>query len=73
MTVDELKQLASGGGGGLRLHEGGGSESSADKAKREELLKKNAEIIEKNKRLRSKRDTKPHFQGRPGRHGCKKL
>ncbi|HVS81443.1 MAG TPA: carboxypeptidase regulatory-like domain-containing protein [Pyrinomonadaceae bacterium] len=49
LTVDEAKKLAAGGGGGSSSS-GGGSESAADKAKREELLKKNAEIEASNKK-----------------------
>jgi len=40
----------SGGGGGAGPGSGGGSESAEEKARREELLKKNAEILEANKK-----------------------
>jgi len=40
----------SGGGGGAGPGSGGGKESAEDKARREELLKKNAEILEANKK-----------------------
>ena len=52
LSVEELKQFARGGGGGGAPGSPakGGGESAADKAKREELLKKNAEIAEKNKK-----------------------
>ncbi|HSE21624.1 MAG TPA: carboxypeptidase-like regulatory domain-containing protein [Pyrinomonadaceae bacterium] len=52
LTFDEIKSVkvsaptAGSGGGG-----GGSSESAADKAKREELLKKNKEIEESNKKI----------------------
>jgi tetratricopeptide (TPR) repeat protein len=50
LTADEAKKLAAGGGGGSAPSSGGGSESAADKAKREELIKKNKEIEETNKK-----------------------
>lgn len=49
LTEAEAKQLASGesvGGGS-----GGGGESAEDKAKREEMIRKNAEITESNKKV----------------------
>lgn len=51
LTVDELKAFAKGGGStGSAKGGGGGGESAAEKAKREELLAKNKEIEEKNKK-----------------------
>ena len=49
LSVDELKQFARGGGSASTGKSGSG-ESVTDKAKREELEKKNAEIAEKNKK-----------------------
>src|SRR6185503_5160135 len=56
LTIDEIKAASGGaanpsaasGGGGEKT---GGGESAADKAKREELMKKNAEIEAKNKKI----------------------
>jgi tetratricopeptide (TPR) repeat protein len=50
LSIDELKQFAHGGGGSASGPAKSGGESAADKAKREELIKKNAEIAEKNKK-----------------------
>jgi tetratricopeptide (TPR) repeat protein len=51
MTLDEIKKMqASSSGGETAGSNGGGTESAADKAKREELLKKNAEINNANKK-----------------------
>ncbi len=49
LTADEAKKLAAGGGGGSSSS-GGGSESTSDKAKREEMLKKNKDLEESNKK-----------------------
>jgi len=46
LTLDEIKKMAGAGGASTS----GGSESAADKAKREEVDRKNAEIDAKNKR-----------------------
>jgi len=60
LTSDEIKatsgtsSAASGNGGGsssATANNGGGAESAADKAKREELIKKNKEIEESNKKI----------------------
>lgn len=53
LTLDEIKAAEKQSGGG-RAPSGGGSsssESSSDKAKREEMLRKNAEIESKNKKV----------------------
>jgi tetratricopeptide (TPR) repeat protein len=50
LTIDEAKQLA-GGEGGTAAAGGGGGESAEDKAKREEMLRKNAEIEASNKKV----------------------
>ncbi len=49
-TVEEAKAAIKPGGGGAPSSTGGG-ESAADKAKREEIAKKNAEIETKNKKI----------------------
>jgi tetratricopeptide (TPR) repeat protein len=49
LSADEAKKFAA-GGGSSGPGSGGGSESAADKAKREEMLKKNKEIEETNKK-----------------------
>lgn len=54
LTPDELKQLVKGAGSnsaGTTAAAKSGGESAADKAKREDLIKKNAEIMEKNKKV----------------------
>ena len=55
LTAEDLKGSGNGGGGGAPVAGGGGSapsgESAADKAKREELLKKNKEIEESNRKI----------------------
>ena len=48
LTADEVKKAIGGPSGGAS---GGGSESAANKAKREELMKKNAEIEASNKKI----------------------
>ena len=51
-TKDEVLALEKQGGGGApTASSSSGSESSGDKAKREELMRKNAEIAEKNKKI----------------------
>src|SRR5438034_6225285 len=51
-TAEEAKAaIKPGGGGGAPSSTGGGGESAADKAKREEIVKKNAEIETKNKKI----------------------
>jgi tetratricopeptide (TPR) repeat protein len=49
LTVDDIKAMKA--GGDSSTPRGGGSESASDKAKREEMAKKNAEITEKNKKV----------------------
>jgi tetratricopeptide (TPR) repeat protein len=53
LTADDIKAAggASSGGSGGGSASSGGSESASDKAKREELLKKNAEIEASNKKI----------------------
>jgi tetratricopeptide (TPR) repeat protein len=53
LTADDIKAAggASGGASGGGSAASGGSESASDKAKREELLKKNAEIEASNKKI----------------------
>lgn len=53
LTTDELKKLvkASPASDAAPAAKSSGGESAADKAKREELIKKNAEIMEKNKKV----------------------
>ena len=48
LTLDQIKAAMGSGGGGAPS--GGGGESAADKAKREELLRKNAELAAENKK-----------------------
>jgi tetratricopeptide (TPR) repeat protein len=50
MTLDEIKKMQASSGGETAGSNGGGTESAADKAKREELLKKNEEIANSNKK-----------------------
>jgi len=50
LTLDEINKMKSGDPGPTTGGGGSGSESAADKAKREELLKKNAEIEAANKK-----------------------
>src|SRR6266478_5380922 len=50
-TKDEAKSAVQPSAGGATSSTGGGGESAADKAKREELAKKNAEIETKNKKI----------------------
>src|SRR6266705_3347317 len=50
LTLDEIK-TANASGGGNKAPSSGGSESASDKAKREELIKKNAEIESANKKI----------------------
>src|SRR6266496_1794810 len=50
-TAEEAKAAIKPGGSGAPSSTGGGSESAADKAKREEIAKKNAEIETKNKKI----------------------
>ena len=50
LTLDEISKMKSGDPGPTTGGGGGGGESAADKAKREELLKKNAEIEASNKK-----------------------
>ena len=51
LTLDDINKMAkTGGGDAAAPPTGGGSESADDKAKREELLKKNAEIETANKK-----------------------
>lgn len=47
LTLDEIKKAQAAGGG----NSGSGGESATDRAKREELLKKNTEIAEGNKKV----------------------
>jgi tetratricopeptide (TPR) repeat protein len=52
LTEEQAKAGGGGGGGGQTTASGGGGgESAADKAKREEMEKKNAELIEANKKI----------------------
>ncbi|HSB27334.1 MAG TPA: carboxypeptidase regulatory-like domain-containing protein [Pyrinomonadaceae bacterium] len=53
LTYDEVKSVAAAntGGGASGSSGGGGGESAADKAKREELIRKNKEIEESNKKI----------------------
>src|SRR5829696_4700993 len=51
LTVDEVKAASAGGTGPSAGARSSGGESAADKAKREELLKKNAEIEAGNKKI----------------------
>jgi tetratricopeptide (TPR) repeat protein len=51
LTLEELKSASPTSGGPTGSSSGGGSESAADKAKREELMKKNAEIEASNKKV----------------------
>ena len=51
LTLDEIKKMqATSGGETAGASTGGGTESAADKAKREELMKKNEEIANANKK-----------------------
>jgi len=50
-TAEEAKAAIKPGGGGAPSSNSGGGESAADKAKREEIAKKNAEIETKNKKI----------------------
>ncbi len=50
LTAEEARQLASGEGAGTSTG-GGGGESAEDRAKREELMRKNAEIEASNKKV----------------------
>src|SRR5207247_548686 len=50
-TAEEAKAAIKPGGGGIPSSNSGGGESAADKAKREEIAKKNAEIETKNKKI----------------------
>jgi tetratricopeptide (TPR) repeat protein len=50
LTLDEIKKMQATSGGETAGATGGGTESAADKAKREELLKKNEEIANANKK-----------------------
>ena len=50
LTADEAKKLAADGSGSSSPSSGGGRESATDKAKREELEKKNKEIEEANRK-----------------------
>ena len=50
LTLDEIKKMQASSGGETAGATGGGTESAADKAKREELLKKNEEITNANKK-----------------------
>ena len=50
LTLDDINKMKSGGDDAAMTPGGGGGESAADKAKREELLKKNAEIEASNKK-----------------------
>jgi tetratricopeptide (TPR) repeat protein len=50
LTLDEIKKMQASSGGETAGATGGGTESAADKAKREELLKKNEEIANANKK-----------------------
>jgi tetratricopeptide (TPR) repeat protein len=51
-TAEQAKAaIQPGGGGAASSNGGGGGESAADKAKREEIAKKNAEIEAKNKKI----------------------
>ena len=51
LTLDEIKTANASGGGGNKAPSSGGSESASDKAKREELIKKNVEIETANKKI----------------------
>lgn len=51
LTADEVKAAAAGAGTPAAGGRSGGGESAADKAKREELMKKNAEIEASNKKI----------------------
>lgn len=51
LTLDEIKAGEKMSGGGGAASSGNASESAADKAKREELLRKNAEIVDRNKKV----------------------
>jgi tetratricopeptide (TPR) repeat protein len=51
LTQAEAVNLSKGGGGSAASGNSGGGESAADKAKREELLKKNTEIEAANKKI----------------------
>src|SRR5258708_32870721 len=50
LTLDEIKKMQATSGGETAGATRGGTESAADKAKREELLKKNEEIANSNKK-----------------------
>ena len=50
LTLDQIKAAMAGGGGGAPASGGGGGESATDKAKREELARRNAEIAAANKK-----------------------
>jgi len=50
LTLDEIKKMQASSSGETAGANGGGSESAADKAKREELIKKNEEIANANKK-----------------------
>lgn len=50
LTLDEIKKMQAGSGGETAGANGGGSESAADKAKREELIKENEKIAAANKK-----------------------
>jgi tetratricopeptide (TPR) repeat protein len=50
LTLDDIKTMMKSGAGGDTAPSSGGGESAADKAKREELIKKNAEIEASNKK-----------------------
>src|SRR5438128_7660832 len=51
LTLDDIKKMKASGGAGSETSSSGGRESATDKAKREEMIKKNAEIEVKNKKI----------------------
>jgi tetratricopeptide (TPR) repeat protein len=53
LTLDDIKKMKSGNATAGAGDSGGGGESAADKAKREELMKKNEEIANANKKAES--------------------